>query len=270
MFYLFLLFTTFFSWGSDQSRNLYEKSFPRDNTFCTFKNKRVKFQIRSQAKYTEPTDLAYGEYVYYQVEKQLPVLLDINKSGSDTFRLFLGTGSLCSKSFGYLIDSKTIAVLFLKENRPYKDKLIIQLLDAATMSPKEYLETNYLVNEVEKHHGGFSFRTFSEEFESDSGKVVINNETFLFHQTHFPVWISYTSKGFKVANDLTYSKSSWTDFFKNIEDFQNLTGWDSKKEIYSKRFIYLATNHKSKRQCIYFSDKKVALTGSESWLCHAM
>ena len=265
-----LLFTAFSLLAATNSKNAFERSYPRDNTFCSHKEQRVELLIRTSSKCLEQKEKGYGELIFYKLNNKLPRLLPLSDFKSDTFRLFLGTSPICSKSHGHRIDDHSAAILFLKENRPFKDMLFIQKFDLATMTPKESVATNFPVDRVEKSKDGFSFRTFTENYNLELGKVTIDGETFIYHEKEFPLWMNYSIRGFETMSELTFEKFPWKEYFKDIKDFYLGTGWDASNKTFSKQIIYEAVNHPLKKRCILLVENELKLEGKEDWKCQRM
>lgn len=265
-----ILFFVHLAFGASDSTNAFEKTYARDNTFCNYKNMRVEFLIRGSNKFTEPKEAGYGEFIFFRKPGKKPKLLELNEFRSDTVKFFLGSSPHCSKTHGYHIESDTIAVLFLKENRPFKDKLIIQLFDFKTLLPKQHIETNYPTDRAQKIDNGFTFRTLGENTNLDIGKIQFENETYIFQEKDFPIWVNYTIKGFEVSPDQTFLKFPWKKAFKDKEDFFTASGWKAAEQKFSNKFIFVAVNHKLKRTCLLFLETKAKITGAESWRCQAM
>jgi hypothetical protein len=253
--------------AATDSKNAFDKSYPRDNTFCSINGKRIEFLIRGGSKFTEPRERGYGELIFYRLPSKKPRLLRSHPSG-DTYRLFSGKNSLCSKSFAYELDKSTYAVLLLKENHPYKDKLVIQLIDTATLLPKDFIETDYPTDKAKAYKNGFSFRKLSETNNQDFGKVNIAGENFIFQERVFPLWISYSKAGFKVTEDLTFEEFPWKVHFKDQKDFLEATKWNESDKAFENKILYLAVNHKLKKECLLISNAKQKLVGNEAWRCY--
>jgi hypothetical protein len=266
---LLLLFTMSLFAATD-STDAFEKTYPRDNTFCSYKNQRIELLIRGSNKFIESKDRGYGEFIFVRRAGKKPKLLELNNLRGDTFRFFLGTSPHCSKSHGYQMDPTTMAVLFLKENKPFTDKLVIQLFDLITLTPKNNIETNYPVDRALKITDGFVFRTVPEMFNPDMGKVKINGEEYIYQEKSFPLWINYTTAGFETSLEKTFSKSPWPKTFKDIDDFIAMTGWNASEKKFSKTVVYQAVNHKIKKTCLLIIEAKQKLAGTETWRCQAI
>jgi hypothetical protein len=269
MFSLISLFI-FHAFAASTSTNAFEKTYIRDNTYCSFGGKQIELMIRGVNKFSESRELGYGEVLFYKRQHKKPKLLKVQLQGSDTYRLFLGNNTLCSKSHGHKIDENTIAVLLLKENRPFVDKLVIQLFDSKNLTPKEMIDTNLPANMAMKAENGFLFRTFEESNEREVGKVVISGETYIYQEKYFPIWMKYSSSGIIPAPDMTFEDFPYRHFFKDLLDFDSTSGWNGETKQYSKKFLYEAVNHQTRRQCILFLEAKTKVTGSESWRCQPM
>lgn len=216
--------------------------------------------------------MGYGELLFFRnLPVRKPTLLSLSKSRGDTFKLFLGTSPYCSKSHGYLLESKKLAILLLKENRPFIDKLVIQFFDVTTMKPAEYLETSYQADRAMKTEDGFAVRVNSDNYNRDMGTVKIEGEKFIYQEEQFPQWISYSIKsGFEVMSTLTYEKFPWKDAFRDENDFLAMTSWDPETKKFGKKIIYVAVNHKLKKKCLLLIEAKQKPVGGEAWRCQAI
>ncbi len=269
MFILFL-FLALSAQADSESKFAFDKSYPRDNTFCHYKESRIELLIRGSNKYTEPKERGYGEYIFLRnLPSKVPTLLTLNHSRGDTLKLFLGTSPQCSKSHGYLIDSETLAILFQKENRPFSDKLVIQFFDIPSMSPRDSLETSYPTDRAMKTANGFAFRVMAENYNLEMGKINIQKEKFIFQEKIFPVWMNYSKNGFEVLSDVTFDKFPWKEFFKDQDDFNSVTGWNNSEKTFTRKIMYVAVNHKLRKKCILFIGAKQKLSGIESWRCQS-
>lgn len=258
------------AFSATESMNAFEKTYPRDNTFCSHKNKRVELLIRGTNKFIESKDRGYGEFIFYRQTGKKVKLLELNSFRGDTYRFFLGTSPHCSKSHGYQIDPTTMAILLLKENKPFTDKLVIQNFDMATLTPKNVIETNYPVEKAFKIKDGFVFKTVPEMFRPEMGKIKINGEDYIYQERAFPLWINYTAAGFEISLDATFSKLPWKKSFKDLEDFTVTTGWNESEKKFTKTITYEAVNHKIKKKCLLIIEAKQKLVGSEFWRCQAI
>lgn len=266
------LFLSLSAFASSDALNVFEKTYPRDNTFCSYKGKRVEFLVRSGSKFTEPRERGYGESIFFRKSQSRmdPKLLALSSGHSDTYRLFLGTSPVCSKSHGYQIDKDTIAILLLKENKPYRDKLVIQLLDSLTLLPKTFIDTNYPVDKARPSADGFSVRTFPETYNLEMGKVKIENQDFIYQEKEFPIWMKYSAAGFEVNPSTTYDQFEFKKYFKDESDFNESVGWLPAEKKFSKAIMYHAVNHKMKKSCLLFIAGKQKLAGTELWRCQTI
>jgi hypothetical protein len=265
-----LLMLTLSLQAATDSVDAFEKSYPRDNTFCNLKEKRLEILIRGSSKFIESKDRGYGELIFYRTKNGKPILLESGRLEGETFRLFTGVSPHCSKSHGYIIDPKTLAILLLKENRPFKDKLVMQLFDIETMSPKQYIETQHTVDKAAKTENGFSIRTFYENHDRDVGKVVIEGQSYIYHEKEFPKWMKFHSNTFETSTEITFSKLPWKKAFQGQEDFNAVSGWDPAQKKFSKEIVYLAVNYQIKKRCYLFVENKQKLTGNELWRCQTI
>lgn len=265
--YILLLLLSSLAFGeSFEVRALKEKTYTRDNSYCKMGSRRVELQIKSETRLTERGERKYGDYVFY-FPKKLGKLLPLGHDKLNSYRFFTGQNSLCSKSFGFPLEGDKLAVLFLKENRPFLDKLTFQIFNSKEVIPLDLVETDYTTDKAEASPGGFLFRTYVERVGLEMGKLKIDNTDYLFQDRDFPIWIKYTVKGFEVSLSDSFNKFEWVSYFKDQDDFLKAAQWDESLKKFKNTVLYIAVNHQQKKQCIYLSPTKVALTGSEAWRC---
>lgn len=263
-----LFFLTLSAFAASDSKDAFDKSFPRDNTFCSYKGNRIELLIRGESKFTEPKERGYGELIFYRHPPKRPTIMKFSQFKADTFKLFSGVSPLCSKSHGYMIDPETMAILLLKENRPFKNKLVMQLFDIKTLKPTELIETSYLTDRASKTKTGFAFNTFRENHNPEIGKVLIEGNEYIFQEKEFPQWMEYSQRSFSLEPDLTFERLPWKKHFKDQVDFLAVTGWNQIEKKFAKNIVYLAVNHKMKKRCLLFIETKQKLAGNELWRCH--
>jgi hypothetical protein len=196
--------------------------------------------------------------------------MEINKGRTDTFRFLPGTSPLCSKGQGYYLNNSTILLLFLKENRPFKDKLVIQFIDAKTSRPKEFLETNYLTAKALKTPKGFAFSSFREIYNPDIGRITIEKGSFIYQEKDFPIWIHYSQKGFEVDPDLTYERFPFKKVFTKKEDFFQAAGWSTNEKKFTRQILFHATNHELKKSCILLLSEAHKPSEADPWKCQTI
>ena len=265
--YIFLLLLI--SQGFAQTidvRSLREKTYTRDNSYCRMGKERIEIQIRSDASHTEPNEKNYGEYILFYNKKE-PFILPLNVDKLSNFRFFPGRETICSKSLGYMLDKDKLAILFLKENRPFMDKLAIQIFNATTITPGEALDTEYTTDKAELIPGGFHFRTYAERQGLEMGSVKIQDLEYFFQDRDFPYWVRYTNAGFETETTATFYNSPWKQHFKDEQDFLTASGWDAATKKYVNSVLYVAVNHKHKKQCVLLMPTKTKISGSETWRC---
>ncbi len=266
--YLFL-FLLSFAYADVESTNLLEKTWGRDNCFCHLNKKRVEVLIRGQNKTIETKEYGLGEYAFYRIgeEDEEAFVLPINKFQSGLYRFFKGKGPYCSKGLGFPLKNEKFAILFLRMNRPYGSKLVIQLFDFKTLKPLDVIETNLVTLKAQQVPDGFIFKTKSERSDMDMGKVKISDIEFVYQDREFPLWMKYDLKGLRLDQDVTFNKLPWRKYFKDEADFLKLAEWDDKAKAFKRSIPYFAINHALKKKCIFFSSSKFKPLGTEDWHC---
>ena len=251
---------------STSDKLLVEKTFSRDNTFCNLNKKKIQIGIRGEDKYTDADEGYFGQYAF-EVNGTDYSLLPINKERFGRYRFFKGQNSLCTKSLAFPLGTSKVAILFLKENLPFKEKLIIQIYDATSGAAEEAIETHYATDKAEIHKDGFAFRIVPERTELNIGKVSINGIEYVYRDDEIAPWMSYGPKGFQILADKTFERSPWKKFFKNELEFLQASGWDTTQKKFLNPTVYSAINHQSHKECIYFSPAPQKISGAEAWRC---
>lgn len=266
MHWLILLFAAQ-SFAAFNSMDLWEKSFPRDNTFCRLGKERVEFSVRGYSKYTEPRDKGYGELLFMEYGK-IKKSLNVSQGNSGLYHFFRGSAGVCSKYPSYQMDNTTLALLLLKANRPYKDRLIIQLIDTKALIPLKTIHTDYLADKSLPAPKGFYFRNNGDRVEIDMGTVEWDGKKYTYQDRDFQEWFHFDGKDFKLSEKVTYDESPYKAYFTSEEDFLKTFAWSPEEKKFSHKVIYVAVNHAIGKECILIRDAKAKLTGSEEgWRC---
>ena len=260
------LFATLAFAESPDVRSLSEKTFTRDNTFCMIGGDRRELQLRSHSQRSEMGEKKYGDHAFYYLQEK-PTLLPLNVDKLNSYRFFPGVSKVCSKTIGYQLDEKSIAVLFLKENRPFMDKLSLQLFNARTAMPELAVDSGFTSDKTEPVPGGFLFRTYADRQGLEMGSVKIQDSDYFFQDRDFPIWKKYTRQGFEVVPSVSFEKFQWKTHFKDQTDFLTVAGWNEAEKKFTSTVLYLAVNHQLKKQCILLTLTKTKLTGQEQWRC---
>lgn len=255
--------------SSAWSVELQEKTYKRDSTACRFQSTRLKFQLRGTNLFTEIKDKAYGEYFFFGEDETKTELLDINKDTSHTYRFFRGQNSLCSKSYGFKMSDDLVAILVLKENRPFKDKLSILLFDFKNKKKVDFIETDYPVKEAEPTKDGFIFEVIPEKEETVMGKLILKGENFRYQDQRMPTWYRFDLKNGAIpATDITFNKLRFKKAFKDINEFLEASGWSASENKFRNIIIYHAFNMGLTRNCVLFSAEKIKPTAESPWRCY--
>lgn len=244
-----------------------EQTYPRDNAVCYIEGKRIEILIRGDQRIVDPDEMGMGSHVLYTLSKDFQSL-PLSQPETETYRFLKGKDSQCIRAQGFAINNGSFAVLFLKENGPYKEKLVIQLFDSKTRLPKEYISTEFLTDKAIKFKEGFAFVNYPERIDLDMGKVQIEGETFTYQDRLFTTWMSYTQRGFEVLPTESFRALELGQFYPKEADFQTAAGWDPLIKKFTNNTIYFAVNHALKKECILFTQSRRKLTETESWRCH--
>jgi hypothetical protein len=264
---IFFLFMSLAFANDDEVRNLLERTFTRNNTYCKIGKERIEIQVRGVNSKTEPGEKKYGEHIFYYV-KETAKLLPLNSDGLSNYRLFEGQSSICSKAHAYQIDKDHIALLFLKENRPQRDTLTLQLFNTDSMAPDKVIDTEYLTEKVEQFDGGFIFDSYLERTKIKMGNIKIKDIEYTYQDRDFPFWISYNKAGFTISANKTFEEFPFKELFKDKNDFLNDIQWNDTEKKIQKNILYVAVNHKLKKECILITGPEQKVDGSETgWRC---
>lgn len=249
-------------------RDLMEKSYIRDSTYCELGQERTQIQIRTMIHKSDPGDNKYGEFVFY-FPNVMPKLFDLNHDKFSSYRLVHGESAICTKTLGFKVGQNRVAIVLLRENNPEKEKLTLQIFNTSSFSPEEALETYYLVDTIKSFEDGLIFNSFPERRGLEMGKINLQDVLMTYQDRDFPQWIKYNFKnGFTVIPEVTFEKFELKTHFKDLNDFKAATGWDEKAKKFRKTILYVAVNHSLKKECILLAEEKIKINGTEAdWRC---
>ncbi len=264
MIHILLLIISLSSFASEQ--DIFDKTYPRDNSFCQIGTKRIEVMIRGFQSHTEPRERMWGEHVFARSPEGKLSKMPVTKE-SGLYRLFHGNPSSCTKVVGSMIGNR-FAILFQKHNSPHKHRVVIQYLDPATLMPLETVYTPYLADKAKVTRAGVILRTHPlSRQELEMGNVMIGGRKYLYQDHLLPLWVSLDKNGFSSELKETFENFTYRRFFKDTEEFKTQSGWDEKKKTFSRTKLYVAINHAAKSKCILLTESKKVLTGAENWIC---
>lgn len=263
MIYFYALLLVLAASASD--KDAYEKSYPRDNTFCQIGKVRLEIMIRGDNKLTEPMERMWGEHVFMGPESHVTKLPVTERSG--LYRLFPGSPSSCTKAIGTKIGKKFV-LFFQKLNSPHKNQLVLQYFDLVTQRPLEVMHTPYLSDTASVGKERIVFRTHPPVRQDiQMGKVRIHEKTYLYQDHRFPIWVGLDEKGFSADPRATFESFSYKGFFKDLADFKSHSGWNEAEKSFANDDLYVAIDHATKSKCIVMLKEKTSPKGDESWIC---
>lgn len=224
------------------SFNVFSQTYSHDNTFCRLGENSIELEIRSSEQYTHPDESEYGEFLIIKQDQKLQKVVP-HKIGR--YRLLKGVDANCSKSLSLRLNEEQLAIFLLKNNKPFKDLLVILNYNFKT---KEFstLETQYRVNEARINDGKLIFESASEDCEKRIGQVTIDNQKYNFIEKEFEPWYSFDGNQFKLDESTSYMEFEWRYLYPDTRTFYQ----HMKRQ---KKFM-IATNFASNRACIALDD----------------
>lgn len=244
--------------GDFETRALIDKSYARDNSYCTIGKVKVELEIRGLDQYTSPRDAGYGEHIFI-VKNGKRTLLPLNKNLIGRYRLLKGKQNNCTKSLMIQFNSRTI-FFFLKDSRPLLDTLSAVVYSADT-NKAEVVETNFGVHKamVEKNQLKFSSAPSIDPL--GGGTVKIFNKEFIYVKKRLIPWYLYDGKSFVVDPETTFNDFEFKAFFKDFSDFANSFVWDKSEKHFKIQEFRHAVRHSTKERCLSIGST------STNWKC---
>lgn len=218
------------------------QSYSHDNTYCRLGERSIEIEVRSSEKYTLPDEAEYGEFIMIKnQDKTLKVALDPQKIGR--YRLLKGESANCSKALSLPMNEEQLAIFFLKDNKPFKDKLLVLNFNFKTSEFSRF-ESPYMTDTARIQDGKLYFESAAEDCEKKSGHVVIQDKKHNFIEKELEPWISYDGRSFKLDESLTYMEFEWKHLFPDAKSFF--------QHMKRKKKFIIATNFEAKSTCISF------------------
>ena len=243
---LFLILTlfSFQAYASD-----YALTFPRDNTFCHFDDKSVEIKIRGFDQYTQMTDGFYGERLFLEKDGN-KTFIRMNDNGIGRYRFLRGESQHCGKALSIVVGKSEVAIFLAKDNRPFPDTLLVLYYNFES-GLSEVIATNKAVTEASMHSNRLYLRHKGDPCKIETGKVLIEGETYQYVQSEFEPWIYFDGSNFHEDRMKTYKSYEGNLFYYSENDFYKSKG--------ESHLIKIAMNHQLKRKCISFAN--------DSWKC---
>lgn len=282
---IIILLLSLWATASTDNPYLWDKTYIRDNNVCYLNGKRLSVAVRGFNRNVDVAldshDRGFGEFAFYSTELDdggsfLEVsqskfhLLPLKRDGFDHYKFFYTANSFCNKQHAFRISSNILALLFLKENRPNADKLVIQLFDFKNMQPGKVYDSVYMTDAAEAIPGGFVFRSLSDRSDRETGDVRIEKLKYQFMAKNFSPWVYFTKNGFKTSGSYSYEKFRWKYLFRDKNDFHRASGWDDSSNTFKRPFLYYAINPLERKECVLFTPNRRVIKEGERWRCGSL
>ncbi len=204
--HILLLLLSTLAFAESTHLDLFEKTYPRDNTFCDFGKVRVEIGLRGHARSIDPSERGYGELLFLRYDEN-KIALDMKEAQSGMYHFFPGTTPHCKKHLGFMVGPRTFAILLRKMNRPHVDRLALQLFDTVSLSPKKFILTDYLADVAVPAKDGFYFRSHGERLDIDMGSFLWEEKKFTYQDRLFQEWFHFTEEKFTLDEKETFERS---------------------------------------------------------------
>lgn len=244
-----------------------QETFRRTNSFCNLENQKIEFSIKATTSNVEPQDKKWGQWIFTEIKTNPkdPIILPDNFSFRMKF--FPKKSPQCTNSFIKKIADQKFMQLLLKDNRPKKETLFIQIFDLKNKT-NLFIDTNMDIHDPEEHKDGVTFETNLHDDSFYMTKAQFEGQSFLIQSRSFIQRMLLKENSITVDEVLTFEKSPWKPAFKDLNDFLVKTGWDKEKKSFVKSWVNIAVSHKTKKRCILFSDTQVKpKTIDSNWQC---
>lgn len=230
--------------------SLFEKTYPRDNTFCRAGQKSIEVKIKSHEQYAEYQDNVYGDKLFLLTGDKVKDV-DLDDEGIGRYRFLRGENSVCSKALSLSLGNGEVAIFLSKENRPHEDTLTILYYNFRT-NDYEVISTDHRVNNAYIVDGKLVFKLKADSCLQKTGHTLIDGKRFVYSQKDFEPWISFDGKHFAVDKNLTFGKFDGRDYYLNYDEFVLHKG--------KSKIVRYAINSNLKTRCISFSE-------NDNWKC---
>lgn len=263
-FILLLILLSSRTWSEDfNTRILIDKTFTRENTICRIEDNRIEIEVRSFHQYSESKNDNYGESAFL-VNQNKRSLLPINSLNLYRYRFMKGESEYCNRAFAVKLSTYHYGILFLRDNRPFKDKLSVLIYDQKSKEALQVLDTEYSTDTAIKLSSGFAFPYKKEDLEIKMNHIQIDGTVYLYQERQFHYWIKFQDNKFEIDPEITRENFKFQKYFKDQEQFLKEAGWNTQKKEFEQASFFIAVNHSKKKSCITFQKD---LSRPENWLC---
>jgi len=260
MFFAFALLLSLSALSEDSKL---DSTFRRTNSFCKIDGEKFEFSIRGDQETIEPQDAQWGQWIFIEGKELVRF-----ENFPFRVRAYPKSSKYCTKTSLFKIDKNKYAHLYLKDNRPSQETLLIQVYNSKEKKSENFIDTNLEADDVQEYKDGFSFEASLNSHSSYLHKTSFEDRTYIIQSRAFKQQMYYSKDGLVVDEELSFERSPWKIGFNNLKEFLERTSWDETERKFQKTWAYLAISHSGKKRCMLFSNTEVRPTTIDSsWLC---
>ncbi|MBK7845793.1 MAG: hypothetical protein IPJ71_19325 [Bdellovibrionales bacterium] len=272
----FILFTLLFSTLLAQAQT-FQKTIPYQQSQCHGGKSKVELLLRFDKKIApEENDFSGAPMVFIKSPKpQIVESLSDPYPGDFSF-VKPNEGSICDKTQGYELNNGIVAILYSKDNRPFKELYQVVVFNTHTNKILDKKEIG-AVTQLLSAKNGFAFATMIPRSDVDQINMTSNTgqKMSAFDKDLEAVEsIKLENDKLKVEFDpnLSFENSNWKKYFKNKDDYLKTAGWSPEKKDFSNSVVYEASYFNRnesdiQESCIVMVKKRGDPIQTSMWRC---
>ncbi|MFA7613350.1 MAG: hypothetical protein WCY48_03870 [Candidatus Caldatribacteriota bacterium] len=227
-------------------RDLYDTTFSRDNSYCSYNQSRFELQIRSIDRYSQPNDRDYGEFPFIVSKGIRYKITNFNKN-IGRFRFIYSKEQECSKTLAIPLNKEEITLFYALDSRPHPDTLILVHFNPQKAKAR-IINTELPIKEYYEVGDKLYFSSYIPK--ANMSTIDFDGHQYTLLQSVLPQWKIYHQN--KITNDLTqtFNQFEWKNYFQDLNEFKKHFEWNKKTQSFNKEHFEIIFNYQLKKRCL--------------------
>lgn len=227
-------------------RDLYDTTFSRDNSYCTFNKSKFELQIRSIDQYAQPNDRDYGEFPFIISKGIRYKITNLNRN-IGRFRFIYSKEQECSKTLAIPLNQDEITLFYALDSRPHPDSLILLHFNPKKTQAR-IINTELPIKEYFEVGDKLYFSSYISK--TTMSTVDFNGHQYTQLQSVLPQWKFYYKNNISNNPTQTFNQFEWKDYFKDLNEFKEHFHWNEKDQSFHKEIFEIIFNYQLKKRCL--------------------
>ena len=221
----------------------FTKLFSQQSADCEVGKNRFRLNLGTEEKEADPEYSGLG-YPYFWITSEGGKPVAGLPSLEHNQLLFLDpkSESVCKGTFAIALKDGTVWIFLQQSGRPFQDRLSVSIFDPKKGKVVTSQRDLGPSSKIEKGENGPVYLIRDQPSDIAQFTVTVKGQISTTTEEVFEYWARPVRKGTIVTSEfdraLTWTRSSYKNYFKSRAEFEKAFGWDGKKKIYSMHWVY--------------------------------